>query len=122
MPWLNPFSKLLIFSTYAQKLLSLHPLPKVFTLNTPCKDPYVRRVAKDCVLSTTIEMVYRTIEHDVNTVLKNNVEQSHPSLGGNQVVIRKKPHVIDVALNQNTLHKRRYIMWMAIYTIPASTI
>jgi hypothetical protein len=54
-------------------------------------------------------MVCRIIEHAVTTVLRNNVERSRLSLVGKQVVIRKKPHVIDVALNPNTLRKRQCI-------------
>jgi hypothetical protein len=115
MPWLNPFSKLLIFSTYAEKLRSLHPLPKVFTLNTPWKDLYVLLVIKDCVLSTTTVMACHTIEHDANTVLRNNVVLSRQWHVGNRPVIRKKPHVIDAALNQSIQHKRWCITLMAIY-------
>jgi hypothetical protein len=37
---------------------------------------------------------------------------------GKQQVIRKKPHVIDVALEQNIQRSYWYIMWMAIYTTP----
>jgi len=101
MPWLNPFSKLPIFSTYAEKLRSLRPLPKVFILNTPWKDLYVLLAIKDCVLSTTTVMACHTIEEDVNTVLRNSVVLSRLWHGGNRLDIRKKPYVIDVALNQS---------------------
>jgi hypothetical protein len=46
-------------------------------------------------------MVHHITAADANTVLKKIAESNHQWLGGNLPAIRKKPHVIDVALKQS---------------------
>jgi hypothetical protein len=67
-------------------------------------------------------MVKYIIEADAKLALKRIKKSSRLCLNGNQLVIRKKPHVIDVALGQSILHNCWCITWMAIYTIQTQEI
>jgi hypothetical protein len=72
MPWLNPFSKLLIFSTCDKKSNSTYTFGKGFVINTSCKDHYASPATNGCVLLTIIVTEYRTIELDVIHVTKSS--------------------------------------------------
>jgi hypothetical protein len=62
------------------------------------------------------------IEVVARPVLKRIKRSGRQCPHGSQQVTRKKPHVIDVALEQNTQHSCWYIMWMVIYTMPTYVI
>jgi hypothetical protein len=60
-----------------------------------------------CIIEAAVKLVSRKIKRS-----------SHLCPRGKQQDIRKKPHVIDVALEQNIQHSYWYIMWMATCTMP----
>jgi hypothetical protein len=62
--------------------------------------------------------VYRTTAVGAKLVLRKIKKSNHLCLTGKQQAIRKKPHVIDVALEQNIQLSCWYIMLMVIYTMP----
>jgi hypothetical protein len=62
--------------------------------------------------------VCRTIVVGAKSALRKIKKSSHQYPHGKQQAIRKKPHVIDVVLEQNIQHSCWFTMWMAICTMP----
>ena len=57
-------------------------------------------------------------EADAKLVSRKTKKLSRLCQLGNQQGTRKKPHAIDVALEQSIQHNCWYTMWMEIYTMP----
>jgi hypothetical protein len=91
-------------------------------VNTAWKDQRVLLVANDCVLLTTIVMVWHTIDRDAINALRKNGASNLQWLDGNQPATRKKPPVTGVALNQNMQLSCWCIIWTVICTIPVQPI
>jgi hypothetical protein len=67
-------------------------------------------------------MEYLTIVAGVNIALRKIAKLNRLWLGGKQLGIRKKPHAIDVALEQSIQRSCWYIMWTVTYTTPVFVI
>lgn len=71
------------------------------SINIPCKDPDVKPVTNDLVLSTTIVTVWPIIEQDVRPVPEKEKVSKVESHAGKQQATRKNPHVTNAGLIQN---------------------
>jgi hypothetical protein len=78
---------------------SLYQRPSI---NIQCKDPDVKPVTNDLVLSTTIVTVQLTIEQDVRPVPEKEKGSKADSHAGKQQATRKNPHVTNAGSRPST--------------------
>jgi len=105
-----------------RKTLAMLSFRKGFVINISWKDQYVPLVIRDCVLLTTIEIVWHTIDRDAISALRKNGASSRRWLDGNRLVTRKNPPVTVAVLNQNIPLSCWFIMPTVICTIPMQPI
>jgi hypothetical protein len=102
---------------YIQKSGIYSTLWQRSSINTQCKDLYVKPVTNVLVLSTTTVTVWPTIEQDVRPVPEKEKESKVESHAGKQQATRKNPHVTNADSKPNTQVNCWCCMLMAISTI-----
>jgi hypothetical protein len=93
---------------------SLYQRPSI---NIQCKDPDVKPVTNDLVLSTTIVTVWPIIGQDVRPVPEKEKGSKADSHAGKQQATRKNPHVTNAGSRPNIQVNCWCCMPMATSTI-----